>query len=65
MAATEHFMSLEETPLGEALLNRVFDENFDLLVVGAHPHGHEGRLTLGSVGRHLLKEMTVPVLMSH
>jgi nucleotide-binding universal stress UspA family protein len=52
-------------PLGDVLLNRVCDEGFDLLAVGAYAHGEEGKLTLGSVGRQLLREMTVPVLMSH
>jgi nucleotide-binding universal stress UspA family protein len=52
-------------PVGDTLLNRVCDEGFDLLVMGALAHGLEGKLTLGSVARHLLREMTVPVLMSH
>ncbi len=54
-----------DTPMGDALLNRVCDEGFDLLVVGALAHGPEGKRALGSVVRHLLRQMTVPVLMSH
>ncbi len=51
--------------LGDALLNRVCDEGFDLLVLGAYAHGEEGSRAFGSVARQLLKQMTVPVLMSH
>ncbi len=51
-------------PLGDVLLNRVCDEGFDLLVMGAYAHGEEGKLALGSVARQLLREMTIPVLMS-
>jgi nucleotide-binding universal stress UspA family protein len=52
-------------PLGGALLNRVYDEGFDLLVLGAQAHGPEGKQAFGSVASQLLREMTVPVLMSH
>lgn len=53
------------TPLGDVLLNRVCDEGFDLLVMGAYAHGNEGDMALGSVARQLLREMTVPILMSN
>jgi nucleotide-binding universal stress UspA family protein len=52
-------------PLGDLFLNRVCDEGFDLLVMGAYAHGKDGKPELGSVARQLLREMTVPVLMSH
>jgi nucleotide-binding universal stress UspA family protein len=54
-----------DAPWGDVLLNRACDEAFDLLVVGAAAHGQEDRMALGSVARQLLREMTVPVLMSH
>jgi nucleotide-binding universal stress UspA family protein len=60
-----HAMVLGYTLVGDLLLNRVFDEGFDLLVMGAHAHGPEGKASLGSVARQMLREMTVPVLMSH
>lgn len=63
-AKVNHLMAAN-TSVGDALLNRVCDEGFDLLVMGAHAHGQEGSMTLGSVARHLLREMTVPVLMSY
>lgn len=51
--------------VGDALLNRVYEEGFDLLVMGAYAHTPQGKMALGSVARHLLRQMTVPVLMSH
>jgi nucleotide-binding universal stress UspA family protein len=54
-----------DAPWGDVLLNRVCDDGFDLLVMGASSPGQEGKVALGSVARHLLREMTVPVLMSH
>ncbi len=54
-----------DAPLGDVFLNRAFDEGFDLLVMGAYAHGQNGKLELGPVARQLLREMTVPVLMSH
>ncbi len=58
-------LSAGNAPLGDVLLNRACDEGFDLLVVGAYAHGQEDKKELGSVARHLLREMTVPVLLSH
>ena len=51
--------------VGDTLLNRAYDEGFDLLVMGAYAHTPQGTLVLGAVAKHLLKDMTVPVLMSH
>ena len=65
ITAQAHTLVLEGVPLGEVLLNRVFDEGFDLLVIGAQAYGQEGKLTFGSVAHQILREMTVPVLMSH
>jgi nucleotide-binding universal stress UspA family protein len=53
------------TSVGDALLNRVSEEGFDLLVMGAYAHTPQGKMALGSVARHLLGQMTVPVLMAH
>lgn len=58
-------MLVVNTTVADALLNRVFDEGFDLLVTGAFARGPEDRRTLGAVARQLLEQMTVPVLMSH
>jgi len=51
--------------VGDTLLNRACEEGFDLLVMGAYAHTPQGTLVLGAVAKHLLKDMTVPVLMSH
>lgn len=51
--------------VGDVLLNRVADEGSDLLVMGAYADAHFGNYALGEVARHVLRHMTVPVLMSH
>jgi nucleotide-binding universal stress UspA family protein len=65
VAAKPENVAVAEVSVGDALLNRIFVEGDDLLVMGAFAHTHLGSLTLGDVARHLLKHMTVPVLMSH
>ena len=51
--------------VGDTLLNRAFEEGFDLLVMGAYAHTPQGTLVLGAVAKHLLTDMTIPVLRSH
>ncbi len=51
--------------VGDLLLNRCADSGAELLVMGATRQHRRGNLTLGDTGRHLLKYMTLPVLMSH
>jgi len=51
--------------VGDMLLNRAADHGSDLLVMGAFSQTRRGVPGLGEVGRHLLKCMTIPVLMSH
>jgi nucleotide-binding universal stress UspA family protein len=51
--------------VGDLLLSRCADEGIDLLVMGAFAQTRRGQQTLGEVGSHLLKCMTVPVLMSY
>jgi nucleotide-binding universal stress UspA family protein len=63
--ASPERMVVSNTPVGDALLNRSCEESFDLLVMGAYAHTPQGKMALGSVAAHLLKQMTVPVLMSH
>lgn len=65
VTAKVNSLTVGTAPLGDVLLNRVCDEGFDLLVMGAYAHGNEGEMALGSVARQLLREMTVPILMSH
>jgi nucleotide-binding universal stress UspA family protein len=51
--------------IGDVLLNRASVEGSDLLVMGAFAQTRLGTPALGDVARHILKYMTVPVLMSH
>ena len=51
--------------IGDLLLNMTADYGVDLLVMGATSQSRRGQQTLGETGRHLLKCMTLPVLMSH
>lgn len=50
---------------GDMLLNSAADLSADLLVVGAYGHSRFRELVLGGVTRTLLRQMTLPVLMSH
>lgn len=67
-----HGVSVEVSPertagidVGSLLLSRISDLGADLLVMGAYGHSRVRELVLGGVTRTLLREMTVPVLMSH
>lgn len=51
--------------IGDVLLNQAWEEGCDLLVMGAYSPNAQGALTLGPVARHVLRHMTIPVLMSH
>lgn len=51
--------------VGNALLSRAADFGADLIVMGAYGHARLRELVLGGVTRLMLREMTVPVLMSH
>ena len=50
---------------GDMLLSRAADKGADLIVMGAYGHARWAELVLGGVTDHMLKHMTVPVLMSH
>jgi nucleotide-binding universal stress UspA family protein len=63
-AETEHIDPFGLS-VGDLLLNRAADLGSDLLVMGAFSQSLRGIPGLGEVGRHLLKCMTIPVLMSH
>jgi nucleotide-binding universal stress UspA family protein len=51
--------------IGDVLLNRASTESSDLLVMGAYAHKRLGTAPIGDVAKHILKHMTLPVLMSH
>lgn len=50
---------------GEAILSRVAADGADLLVMGAYGHSRMREFVLGGATRDVLRNMTVPVLMSH
>lgn len=63
-AEAQHVFA-DDLGVGEMLLSRAADEGCDLMVIGAWGHARWRELVLGGVTRHMLKEMTLPVLMSH
>lgn len=52
-------------PLADLLLNRAADEGSDLLVMGAFGHTPGSRPVMGRIAKHILKHLTLPVLMAH
>lgn len=63
-ATVEHRLA-PDVPDADLLLNHASDMSADLLVVGAYGHSRLREFVLGGVTRTLMKQMTVPVLMSH
>lgn len=57
--------ALPEIDVGNALLSAAADISADLLVMGAYGHSRLREIVFGGVTRHILREMTVPVLMTH
>jgi nucleotide-binding universal stress UspA family protein len=51
--------------VGDVILSRAADLGADLLVMGAYGHSRLREYTFGGVTLHILRHMTVPVLMSH
>jgi nucleotide-binding universal stress UspA family protein len=60
----EMILSIDFPP-GDMLLNRACEERSDLLVMGAYKTAGNGKAVLGPITRHILSQMTLPVLMSH
>lgn len=63
-AVCEHIKS-DDLNVGEMLLSRAADEAADLIVMGAYGRSRLRELVLGGATRHILRHMTVPVLLSH
>jgi hypothetical protein len=51
--------------VGDTILNLVCEQTADLLVMGAYAPIRRGSLALSPVAQHVLKHLTVPVLLSH
>jgi nucleotide-binding universal stress UspA family protein len=54
-----------DASVGEELCLHAIEKHADLLVLGAYGHSRLRELAFGGVTRHVLREMTVPVLFSH
>ncbi|MDD2308094.1 MAG: universal stress protein [Desulfuromonadaceae bacterium] len=52
-------------PLADSLLNHACEGGYDLLVMGACSPGSRKGSQLGKAAAQMLREMTIPVLMSH
>jgi nucleotide-binding universal stress UspA family protein len=63
-ARTEMWPATSISP-ADNLLNLACDGSYDLLVMGAFAAPSRGGAKLGPVAAQILREMTVPVLMSH
>lgn len=51
--------------IGNYLLSRAADLSADMLVMGAYGHARMRELVFGGVTQTIMREMTVPVLLSH
>lgn len=58
-------MAAGDIEVAEAILSRVTDLGADLVVMGAYGHSRLREFAFGGVTLHMLRHMTVPVLMSH
>lgn len=65
IAATTEKFAAANVPIGDLLLNQAWEGGCDLLVMGAYTNNQRGAVALGPVALHVLKFMTMPVLMSH
>ena len=65
ITATAVHLPAGDIEVGDLLLDRAADEDFDLIVMGAYGHARLREIILGGATRHLLEHMTVPVLLSH
>lgn len=54
-----------EYTVGEEIRMRAIDRGADLLVMGCYGHSRFREMAFGGVTRHMLREMTIPVLFSH
>jgi nucleotide-binding universal stress UspA family protein len=58
-------ISTDEVAIDDMLLSQAADSGADLIVMGAYGHSRLGELVLGGATRHILRQITVPVFMSH
>jgi nucleotide-binding universal stress UspA family protein len=58
-------MRVDDMDASDALLSRAADLSADLIVMGAYGRHRLRDVVMGGVTTHMLRHMTVPVLMSH
>jgi nucleotide-binding universal stress UspA family protein len=58
-------MPVTSATLADNLLNHACEGGYDLLVMGAFQPGARRGSQMGAVAGQILREMTIPVLMSH
>lgn len=63
-SVTKEVLGGEDIGIMDLILSRAFDQGADLLVMGAHG-GYQLPFFKGAGTRHILKHMTLPVLMAH
>lgn len=63
-AEADHLIVPDLDP-ADVLLNRLADLSADLLVMGGYGHSRLRERILGGATRHIMRHMTVPVLVSH
>lgn len=54
-----------EFTIGEELRVRAHERSADLIVMGCYGHSRLREFALGGVTRHILRDMTIPILFSH
>lgn len=63
--AVKHVLSARDKSPAEAILDHCEQTQPDILVLGAFGRGKFGAALFGSVARHVIKNMTVPLFISH
>jgi len=58
-------ITAEDVRVDDALLSHAFDVGADLIVMGGYGHSRLGEFVLGGATRHILRQITIPVFMSH
>jgi len=61
----EQIFASSAITVGDLLLNHVFEQKMDLLVMGGYVASRSGGFVLSPVAKHLMNHMTVPILISH
>ncbi len=63
--ACEAVAAASHDSVGATLLSRVSEYRADLLAMGCYGHSRFTELVFGGATRHILRHMTIPMLMSH